>query len=165
MMKILVATLLFGSFHLALAQEAPERSPGYDDLQHLIGRWTQQASEETFLEVCDWFDGNFHVVRNSEHKRANGTVGRGLSILSYVPGQGYAHVGIGNRGSYETLQNGTFREGIFEFLSTTKEGNTSVVTRIRIGPFAESGFAFVVDTSTDGGPWVAAGTTDHVKLK
>lgn len=165
MKTILIAALLLSGTPLAAAQEAPPRPLEYDNLQHFVGRWTEQGNEKTFLEVCDWFDAKFHVVCNAERKRANGTVGRSLSILSYVPGQGYVHVGIGSKGSYETLQNGTFSGGIFEFLSTTKESDKSIVTRISIGPFTEHGFPFVVDTSTDGGPWVAAGTTDYVKLK
>ncbi len=165
MQRLLFAALLFGSTHLAIAQDAPERPPSFDNLQHFVGRWTVQGSEKTFLEVCDWFDGKFHVVCNAERIRPNGTVGRSLSILSYVPSEGYVHVGIFNKGSYETLQNGTFREGLFEFLSTAKAGSKTVVTRIRIGPFIELGFLFVVDTATDGGPWVAAGTTNYLKLK
>ena len=165
MKRIFLAAVLFGSAHLAIAHDAAERPAGYDNLQHFVGRWTEQGNEKTFLEVCDWFDGKFHVVCNAERKRPDGTVGRSLSILTYVPGDGYVHVGIGNKGSYETLQHGTFQEGIFEFLSTAKEGNKSIVTRIRIGPFTQRGFPFVVDTATDGGPWVAAGTTDYVKLK
>jgi hypothetical protein len=164
-MKRLIAFLLLCSVHAAIAQDTPTRPPAYDPLQHFVGRWTERGNEKTFLEVCTWFDGNFHVVCNAERKRADGSVGRSLSILSYVPNEGYVHVGIGNKGSYETLQNGTFRSGRFEFLSTAKAGDKSIVTRIRIGPFTKHGFPFVVDTSTDGGPWVAAGTTDYVKLK
>ena len=165
MRRLAIALLLFGSAHAATAQEAPGRLPDYDRLQHFVGRWTERGNEKTFVEVCAWFDGNFHVVCNAERKRAGASIGRSLSILSYVPGEGYVHVGIGNKGSYETLQNGKFREGVFEFLSTAKEGGKSIITRIRIGPFGEHGFPFVVDTSTDGGPWVAAGKTDYVKLK
>jgi hypothetical protein len=157
--------LLLCSAHAAIAQEAPARPPEYDALQHFVGRWTERGNEKTFLEACTWFDGNFHVVCNAERKRADGSVGRSLSILSYVPSQGYVHVGIGSKGSYDTLHNGTFRGGLFEFLSTARQGDRSIVTRIRIGPFTKSGFSFVVDTSTDGGPWVAAGTTDYVKLQ
>lgn len=165
MRRLANAVLLFSCAHAAIAQDAPDRPPGYDHLQHFVGRWTERGNEKTFLEVCVWFDGKFHVVCNAERRLADASVGRSLSILSYVPNEGYVHIGIGNKGSYETLQNGTFREGLFEFLSTTKEGDKSIVTRIRIGPFSENGFPFVVDTSTDEGPWVVAGTTDYVKIK
>lgn len=165
MKRLAIAIILFSSAHAAIAQVAPARLPAYDHLDHFVGSWTERGNEETFLEVCAWFDGNFHVVCNAERKRADASVGRSLSILSYVPNEGYVHAGIGNKGSYETLQNGTFRGGLFEFLSATKEGDKSIVTRIRIGPFDENGFPFVVDTSTDGGPWVVAGTTEYVKLK
>jgi hypothetical protein len=164
-MKPLATILLVCSAHAAIAQDTPKRPPGYEPLHHFVGRWTERGNEKTFLEVCSWFDGNYHVVCNAERKRADGTVGRSLSILSFVPLEGYVHVSIGNGGSYETLQNGTFRGGLFEFSSTAKEGDKSIVTRIRIGPFTEQGFPFVVDTSTDGSPWVAGGTTEYVKLK
>jgi hypothetical protein len=165
MKRFIAVLLLLCTVHSGAAQNTAERPPEYDPLQHFVGRWTERGNEKTFVEVCTWFDGNFHVVCNAERKRADGSVGRSLSILSYVPDEGYVHVGIGNKGSYETLKNGTFRKGLFEFLSKTKERDKSLVTRIRIGPFTEQGFPFVVDTSTDGGPWVAAGTTDYVKLK
>jgi hypothetical protein len=164
-MKRFTAVLLLCSVHAAIAQETPTRPPEYDPLQHFVGRWTERGNEKTFLEVCTWFDGNFHVVCNAERKRADGSVGRSLSILSYVANEGYVHASISNKGGYETLQEGTFRSGLFEFLSTAKAGDKSVVTRIRIGPFTKQGFSFVVDTSTEGGPWVAAGTTDYLKLK
>lgn len=164
MRRLAIAVFLFSSAQV-IAQDAPSRPPGYDPLQHFVGRWTVRGDEKTFLEICTWFDGKFHIVCNAERKRADGSLRRTLSILSYVPNEGYVHVGIDNKGWYETLQNGTFRAGLFEFLSTTKEGGKSIVTRIRIGPFGEHGFPFVVDTSTDGGPWAVAGTTDYVRLK
>lgn len=163
MRPLAIAVLLFGGAHAAVAQDAPGRLPDHDRLEHFVGRWTERGNEEAFVEVCAWFDGKFHVVCNAERKRADASIGRSLSILGYVPNEGYVHVGIGNRGGYETLQNGTFQEGVFEFLSTAREGGKSIVTRIRIGPFDEHGFPFVVDTSTDGGPWVAAWKTDYVR--
>jgi hypothetical protein len=165
MKRILTAALLFGSTQIAIAQDPPKRPPDYDNLQHFVGRWAERGNEKTFLEVCEWFDGKFHVVCKAERKRPDGTVGHSLSILGYVPGEGYVHVGIGDKGSYETLQHGTFRNGVFEFLSTAKEGDKPIVTRIRIGPFTQQGFPFVVDTATDAGKWVAGGRTDYVKLK
>jgi hypothetical protein len=165
MKRIANSILLSFIAHAAIAQDTPGRAPGYDALQHFVGRWTERGNESTFLEVCAWFDGNFHVVCNAERKRADGSVGRSMSILSYIPSEGYVHIGIGNKGSFDTLQHGTYRGGIFEFMSTSSEGDKSIVTRIRLGPFADHGFPFAVDTSTDGGPWVTAGTTDYVKLE
>jgi hypothetical protein len=51
--------------------------------------------------------------------------------------------------SCETLQNGSFRDGVFEVLSAAKESGRSVTTRMRIGPFGKDGLPFVVDTSKD----------------
>ena len=99
-MKALLLALLASFAASAAPADAPTppaRDPGYDALAHFVGRWTTKGSEATFVETCEWFDGRFHVVCRSERKRPDGTTGRGLSILGFVPGEGYVYSGIGNK--------------------------------------------------------------------
>ena len=145
------------------AVEAPERAPEYAHLEIFIGRWTTEGSENSFVEVCDWYHGRFHVVCHSERKRPDGSTGHGMSVLSYVPGSGYVYTGIGSKGRYETLQGGAWSRGSLTFTSTASEDGKSVVTRIQIGPSTDKGFPFVVDTSTDGGAWTRVDTTTYIK--
>lgn len=167
MKRLFLATLVAASAQTAFAQNAamPARSPGYENLGNFVGRWTLKGSEPDYLEVCDWYAGQFHVVCHTEQKRKDGSTGRGMSILSYLPEQGYVYTGIGSNGRYETLQHGTFGAGMFEFSSTAHEQGKSVATRIRIGPFTNEGFLFVVHTSTDGGAWTALDTINYIKIK
>jgi hypothetical protein len=48
----------------------PARAAGYDRLNPIVGRW---------------YDGNFHIVCETERKRKDGSIGRSMSILSYLP--------------------------------------------------------------------------------
>lgn len=159
----LLASFVAGAA-FAEAPAVPARDPGYDALGHLVGRWTEKGNEATFVETCEWFHGRYHVVCRAERKRPDGTTSHGMSILSFVPGEGYVYTGIGSKGRYETLQHGTVENDILEFRSSAVQDGKTTVTRIRIGPFAEKAMPFVVDTSTDGGPWSAPDVTDYVRL-
>jgi hypothetical protein len=167
MKRLMLAALIATCAHAAIAQDASksERHADYAHLENFVGHWTVKGSEDVFLEVCNWYPGNFHIVCNSERKRPDGSTGHGMSILSFASGQGFVYTGIGSKGRYEALHGGTFNDGIFEFLTTTNEDGKSVVSRIRMGPYTQAGFPFVVDTSTDGAAWTTPETTTYIKLK
>ena len=145
------------------AAAAAERAPDYANLEVIVGRWTTVGSENDFVETCDWYHGEFHVVCHSQHKRPDGSTGHGMSILSFVPGAGYVYTGIGSKGRYETLQGGTWSQGVLTFTSTSDEGGKAVVTRIQIGPATDKGVPFVVDTSTDSVAWTRVETITYIK--
>jgi hypothetical protein len=156
--------LAFSSAALGQAVAPPARDPGYDVLQSFVGKWTMKGKEQTFREDCDWYDGRFHIVCHSEFTRDDGSVGRGISILGFVPGEGYVYTGIGNRGRYETLARGTVSGEILEYRSTTVEDGKPTIVRIRIGPFDEVGMPFIVDASTDDGKtWANLETSEYVR--
>ena len=95
---VLLAALVLTS--PSVAQEP--RHQGYAPLEGLVGSWTIAGKEGSYLETCDWYDGRRHIICNTEAKRKDGSISRGMSILSFVPEQGYVYTGIGNRGRYET---------------------------------------------------------------
>jgi len=145
----------------ALAQEPP-RHEGYAALEGLVGSWTIAGREGEYLEVCDWYDGKRHIVCNTESKRKDGSTSRGMSILGFVPDQGYVYTGIGNRGRYETFRAGTYKDGIIEYRDQSAEGHT----RIRIGPFTDRKLVpFNVHTSADGVKWDSADSFNYVRVK
>ena len=161
--KFAACLLIVLSAYSASAADEPEPAPDYARLGMLIGRWTTEGNEKSFLEVCDWYHGKYHVVCHSERTRPDGSIGHGMSILSFVPDSGYVYTGIGSKGRYETLHGGTWSQGALTFNSTTSEGGKTVVTRIHIGPPTDKEIPFVVDTSTDGGAWTRVETTTYVK--
>jgi hypothetical protein len=85
-----------------------------------------------------------------------------MSILSFIPDQGYVYTGIGNRGRYETHERGTFKNGILEYIDRT-DGE---ITRIRIGPFTNrAAIPFVVHTSKNGTDWELAESFNYIRVK
>ena len=142
----------------------PVRASGFDRLSPLVGRWTIKGSEETFLEVCRWYSGNFHIVCETESKHSDGSVGRGMSILSYLPDQdSYTYYGIGGNGRNETMS-GVFRDGILEFTAEAEDNGKTVVSRVRMGPFAQREVPFVAETSTDRESWEIDASLTYVRL-
>jgi hypothetical protein len=157
--------MLSGSAMAAEPPRLPERPAEYTPLENFVGRWTTAGREKEFLETCDWYHGKFHVVCNSVSRRADGSMGYGMSILSYVPGVGYAYSGIGSKGRYETLDKGRWLEGKFVFDSHGTDAGMPVTSRISIGPFTSEGFLFVVSTSADGVSWSEMNRTTYLRLK
>lgn len=142
------------------AQEQP-RHAGYAPLENLVGSWTISGKESTFLERCAWYHGERHIVCNTESKRADGSTSHAMSILSFVPDQGYVYAGIGSHGRYETHQRGTYADGILEYLDPSGDG----WTRIRIGPFGAAAVPFNVHSSPDGIEWKLLDSFTYIRVK
>lgn len=166
-MKFPRAILLLAFAGIASAQsvQAPERAPGYAPLENFVGTWTTKGRESQFKEACRWYHGNFHVVCNAESKRADGSVGHSMSILSFVPGSGYVYSGIGSKGRYETFEKGLWSDGKFVFDSVRSDAGKEVTDRITIGPFTESGFEFVVTSTSDGASWTELDRTTYLRIE
>ena len=163
---VTVAAIFHGVIGLAQTNtSATSRPQGYDRLSPLVGRWTIKGSEEKFLEVCRWYEGNFHIVCETENKRADGTVGRGMSILGYLPDQDrYTYHGIGSEGRNETMS-GTFADGMLEFTAESSDDGAIVISRVRIGPFTEREIPFVAESSTDRTSWAVEASFTYVRLE
>lgn len=153
---------------VALAQTSASmtaRPSGYDQLSSFVGRWTIKGSEENYVEVCRWYDGNFHIICETENKRADGTVGRGMSILGYLPDKGtYTYHGIGSKGRNETMS-GAFADGVFEFTAEAIDNGATVISRVRMGPFPGREVPFVAESSTDRVSWAVDATLTYVRLE
>ena len=160
-MKLL---LLFTALLISLpsfAQEQP-RHEGYAPLEGMVGSWTIAGREGTYLETCAWYDGRRHIICNTESTRKDGSISRGMSILSFIPEHGYVYTGIGNSGRYETYRAGTYNNGIIEYLDQSAGSHT----RIRIGPFSDKkAVPFNVETSQDGTTWEQADSFEYVRVK
>ncbi len=169
-MRYLVALLLMlGSTSCALPPQTtstPVSAPaaGYEPLALLAGRWTLMGREGSFVETCRWYDGGFHVICTAENKRPDGSTGKTMSILGYLPGNdSFTYHGIGNTGRNETMT-GSFRGGIFEFISEIRREGSRVRERVRMGPFTGREVPFFVETAVDDAAWKDDGAFTYVKL-
>jgi len=141
------------------------RAQGYDRLGPLVGRWTIKGREDKYLEVCRWYEGNFHIVCEAENQRADGTVSRSMSILGYLPDQDrYTYHGIGGKGRNETMS-GVFADGILEFTAESIDDGAPVISRVRVGPFAEREIPFVAESSTDRRNWAVEASFTYIRLE
>lgn len=168
-MKTHWTVLLIGAAfcHVPAVQSEPTvtaPADGYERLAPLIGRWTQKGMESSYVETCRWFDGRYHVVCDTEFKRADGSTGRGMSILGYVADEDrYVYVGIGSNGRTETMT-GTFRDGLLEFKPDPIDGGIPGFSRVRMGPFAGRDVPFVAESSIDGVAWTTEVSITYVRL-
>lgn len=160
-MKLVLALAALLLSCAAVAREEP-RHEGYAPLENLVGSWTIPGQERTYLETCDWYHGRRHIVCNTESRREDGSTEHSMSILGFVPDQGYVYTGIGSRGRYQTYRGGTYTAGVIEYLEQAAEGRT----RIRVGPFDDRmRVPFNVHTSKDGVQWDAADSFDYIRVK
>ena len=157
-------TLLFAMLVLILPSQgrADARHEGYAALDALVGTWTIPGREATYRETCAWYHGERHVVCSTESKREDGSIGHSMSILGFVPGEGYVYTGIGSGGRYESHERGTFEDGILEYLEEAG-GET---TRIRVGPFTDRNVVpFQVHTSKNGTEWELVDSFDYARVR
>lgn len=163
---IVIAAALFttGCAPSPSIEIASSRPAAYAPLQSFVGRWTVKGREAAFIETCDWYHGGFHIVCNSENRRTDGSLGRGMSLIGYSADEKvYTYLGIGSRGRNER-QTAVYGDGVFEFTGTSRKDGKSIAPRIRMGPFTAREVPFTVETSTDGGPWVHESTITYVRL-
>ena len=171
-MKVFIAAILIvGAVAISLVEKAQTsasmtvHAPGYDRLGSLVGRWTIKGREEKYVEVCRWYDGNFHIICETENKRADGTIGHGMSILGYIPDKNtYTYHGIGSNGRNETMS-GTFADGILEFTAEAIDNGATVISRVRMGPFSEREVPFVAESSSDRVSWATDATVTYIRLE
>ncbi len=170
-MKAFVAAIFFiGAISIGLvgmaqpSAPATARAPGYDQLGSIVGRWTIKGREDKYVEVCRWYDGNFHIICDTENKRADGTIGKSMSILGYLPDTDtYTYHGIGSRGRNESMS-GTIAAGVLEYTAETIDNGKTVISRVRMGPFSEREVPFVAESSTDRVSWVVDAAFTYVRL-
>jgi hypothetical protein len=170
-MKVFVAAIvLSGAISTSLVgmtqttSSMTARTPGYDRLGSIVGRWTIKGREAQFVEVCRWYDGNFHIICETENKRADGTVSHGMSILGYLPDKDtYTYYGIGSTARNETMS-GTFADGVFEFVAEAIDNGKTVISRVRMGPFSDREVPFVAESSTDRVSWAVDTSFTYVRL-
>lgn len=156
--------LLLTALTVALPAFAQEqlRHEGYEPLEGLVGSWTIAGQEGTYLETCDWYHGKRHIICHTESKRKDGSTSHSMSILSFVPEQGYVYTGIGSRGRYQTYKEGVYKDGVIEFVDHSSEGHT----RIRVGPFSDEKLVpFNVHTSQDGVKWDPAESFNYIRVQ
>ena len=163
--QLLAAAALAASVTFAPTVSAQEkrtaRPAGYDKLQMFVGTWTIEGREDRYRETCDWYEGRFMIVCNTEAKRKDGGVTKSMSLIGYLPEEDVVtYHGFNSRGRNET-QRGGFKGTTFWVEGDARVDGKMVKSRVTITPKTDGTFTLLSESSTEGGPWTTDATIQY----
>lgn len=133
-MKYIFLVLIFGFFLFPATAQDKKPTPEQEKLAVFKGHWTIEGSENTYLEICDWIQGN-HIQCISLSKEKSG-VDSSTSYLSYSAlEKTYIYFGLYSSGNTRSLKGKWDTDRfVFEGQRTTPEKTTRwKITIIPIG--------------------------------
>lgn len=158
-MNRFAAAMLF-CFIVAVPATAAPR----DALGILEGAWTIAGMEDSYLEVCRWFDDRSHMVCSSESREASGTK-RGVSVFSYSEEQErflyYRYGSSGRVTAQDVFIDGATLHATAE--RTVKNG--LIRMQVTMARRDDGSFDFVRQESHNGGPWKTVTTLRYVRAR
>jgi len=155
------ALLLMSHALAAVAQVSPSEARAR--LEVLVGSWTVSGKEESYSEICEWYQNRSFVVCNTEEKRSQG-VWKSVSILGFSELSGmYTYYNYNSSGSSRSL-NGFVRGDELLFTGEHPVRGDMVRYQVSVKP-TSSGLAFREERSTNGAPWVVAAQVDYIRRK
>lgn len=150
-MKMTLLTLCICScvFQIGLSQQK-DLTAEQQLLSIFKGHWTIEGSESTYLEICDWIQGN-HIQCLSTSKEKEGT-DSSISYLTYSASEKtYIYYGLYGSGSSRTLRgNWVTDKFVLEGQRLTADKKTK--WRVTIKPINKD-MHFMQEVSVNDGPW------------
>jgi len=163
--KTLVACLaVVGCAGMASAQ-APKPGPEHAKLGYFVGKWKSEgvmkenpfmpAGKMTMKDDCEWFEGGFAVVCNSEGKSPTGPT-KAIAIMSYSPEeQAYLYYSTDNTGMImSSVPKGTIAGDTWTYLDESKMGGQMVKSRYTIKTLSPTSYTWVWEMEHEG-QWMA----------
>ena len=150
----------------AIAQQpaAPKPGPETQRLKYFVGHWTTEGEMKpgpmgpggkfTQSSKCDWFEGRFTVVCNTEGKTPMGP-SKGIDILSYSSEEKtYTYYGVDNSGMTMTrVPRGVVQGDTWTYTDEGVMGGNKVKTRVTIKELSPSAYSFKMDMQGADGTW------------
>jgi hypothetical protein len=151
---------------LSFAQESAAAKPGPENqrLKYFVGHWTTEGEMKpgpmgpggkfTGSSRCDWFEGQFSVVCNTDGKTAAGPT-KGIDILGYSSAdKAYTYYGVDNSGmTMTTVPRGTVQGDTWTYHDESTMGGKKVKTRVTIKELSASAYTFKMDMQGADGKW------------
>jgi hypothetical protein len=170
-MAALATAILVGS---GVAQ-GPTRRPGAEQTRmgYFAGRWIVDGEYKPSpfgsggkykgRETCGWFSGGFHLVCRSEGSGPMG-LGTGLSIMSFDPAERtYTYHAINSFGDGFFVR-GTVNGPVWTFNSEHQVEGKAVKSRVTLTEESPTSYAFRMESSVDGGPWMVIDEAKGTKV-
>lgn len=119
-------------------------------LSFVKGKWTIDGSETTYIEICDWIQGNhLQCVATSKEDRADNSI----SYLSYSSlEKTYIYYGLYGSGNSRTLR-GQWIDDKFVFEGQRQTSDKLTKWRVTLKP-NNGRIDFLEERSVDGSDWI-----------
>jgi Protein of unknown function (DUF1579) len=158
---ILAAALLLVS--VATAQMGPPKpGPELKKLDVFVGIWTLDGNMKpgpmspggaiSENEKCEWMDGGFYLVCNSEYKSTSGN-GVGLAVMGYSPDdKAYTYREFNSFGEFEDSK-GSVAGDTWTWIADEKMGGMTMKGRFTMKIISATSYTFMFEMSQDGTKW------------
>jgi Protein of unknown function (DUF1579) len=161
---ILAAALLLAP--AVTAQMGPPKpGPELKKLDVFVGTWTLDGNMKpgpmgpggaiSENEKCEWMDGGFYLVCNSEYKSTIGN-GVGLAVMGYSPDdKGYTYREFNSFGEFEDSK-GSVAGDTWTWVADEKMGGMTMKGRFTMKIISSTSYTFMFEMSQDGTKWSTA---------
>lgn len=145
--------------------QSKEPSAEHKKLLAIVGRWTIEGMEDTFLETCEMYPGGYFLVCNTEFKTQSGGLNKGVSILGYsTEGNHVTYYNYSSSGESRTLKGKIDETGNLFFEGEELIKGKSIKSRVVMTKNGEN-YNFKEDTSIDNGPWTTSTEFVYTRVK
>jgi len=163
--KIILLTFFIVVSLIPVKAQSKEPTAEHKKISAIAGRWTIQGMEDSYLEVCDMYQGGYFLVCNTEFKKKSGGLSKGVSIIGYsTEGRHITYYHYGSSGVSQTLKGRTDEQGNFYFEGEELINGKLTKTRVAMTK-AGVNYNFKEETSVDNGPWTTTADMVYVRLK
>jgi Protein of unknown function (DUF1579) len=158
---LLAAALLLAT--AATAQMGPPKpGPELKKLDAFVGTWTLDGNMKagpmgpggaiSENEKCEWMDGGFYLVCNSEYKSTIGN-GVGLAVMGYSPDdKAYTYREFNSFGEFEDSK-GSVDGNTWTWVADEKMGGMTMKGRFTMKIISPTSYTFMFEMSQDGTKW------------
>ena len=158
---LLVTALLLATAATAQMQP-PKPGPELKKLDVFVGSWTLDGNMKPSTmgpggaisenEKCEWMDGGFYLVCNSEYKSTIGN-GVGLAVMGYSPDdKAYTYREFNSFGEFEDSK-GSVAGDTWTWIADEKMGGMTMKGRFTMKIISPTSYTFMFEMSQDGTKW------------
>ena len=162
MKNVILSCAVFLAFQSQICSQRAVLTLEQQRLSNFQGKWTIEGSEDSYLEVCDFIDGNH--IQCIATSTEDGMTDRSISYLTYSSAEkSYIYYGLYGNGSTRMLR------GRWENDSFIYEGErqaTDKLTKWRITIKPNNGYLdFMEEKSINNGEFVLSAKFQYKRLQ
>ena len=163
-------------FAAAQAPPPPKPGPEHQKLGYFVGKWTSEGEmkpspmgpggKTTGTDTCEWFEGRFAVVCNSNGKSPIGPM-KNTGILGYSAEEKvYTYYGVDNSGMTMTgVAKGTVQGDTWTYNDEGMMAGQKMKTRVTIKELSPTAYTFKMELQGPDGKWVPMMEAKSTKAK